>query len=276
MNTRLLPLLLLLATGALAQEPETVWFKVAPLAPQPDRHETYLVPISDPLVIADARVLATQGPGNGVGTIVNASLLPGSDGFNRDLDAPGQRLWDWHVVMVHGFSDSAIEVCDGWPGFIEEDPQAYVLNTGNAMCLWGYTIVEEIPAPGYGIHPGLSGAWYDPSRGGQGLLITVDKDLPLVFAGWFTYDAAGSGGLAGQRWYTAQGPYTAESALLELYITTNGRFDAPDPVSRTGPGEVGTLDLSFSDCNNGTATYQFKDGPGRSFPLLRLPQVPRC
>ncbi len=264
--------------NAQAQSADIVWFKVARTQPVEGRNETFLAPISDPTLIEQARVLISEGANNGqVGSIMTAVISPGADGINRDLDAAGAPLWNWHVVNVEGFGDFAIEVCDGWPGFVEEDPKAFVINTANRICFWSFTVVEELTAaPPYGIHPGLSAAWYDPSRAGQGMFISIDSTIPNVFVGWFTYDEQGSDGVGGQRWFTAQGAYQATEAELDMVVTTGGRFDASDPVQISEPDSIGKLTLRFNDCNTGRAVYRLADGSEREFPIERLPPVTRC
>ena len=77
-------------------------------------------------------------------------LVVGSDGVNRDVLASGEPLWSWHV---DGFDDFTIELCDGWPRFIEQDPAAFLSNTGGQYCPWGYTVVAELPTPTPGLSP---------------------------------------------------------------------------------------------------------------------------
>ena len=108
---------------------------------------------------------------------------------------------------------------------------------------------------------GYSGAWYDPALGGQGFVINVNPADAQVFAGWYTY-AAGRGGasLSGQRWFSAQGPYTVgtRSMDLTLYATTGGTFaSGTNPVTTT---PVGTARLRFTSCDDATFEYHFTSG----------------
>lgn len=68
--------------------------------------------------------------------VVNGEVEAGDGGFN----AP----WSWHMVpsTVHT-ADVAMEVCDGWPGFVEEE-LAYWLNTVKRFCPWGARVVERL------------------------------------------------------------------------------------------------------------------------------------
>jgi subtilase family serine protease len=118
---------------------------------------------------------------------------------------------------------------------------------------------------------GLTGSWYNPQTSGQGFLIEVYPDAiasghGLLGAGWYTYDAAASGG---QRWYTLQGDVfnTSGSAALKILTSTGGNFAALPAVAAT---HVGSATLTFSDCTSASLTYSFDDGRSGTIPLSRL------
>ena len=58
---------------------------------------------------------------------------------------------------------------------------------------------------------------------------------------------------------TAQGPYDGDTADLEVFLTSGGLFDRPDPAPVISPEAVGRLLLRFDDCTRGSALY---DLPG--------------
>lgn len=120
---------------------------------------------------------------------------------------------------------------------------------------------------------GLTGSWYNPATGGQGIEMEVYPDLigpgqGLLFAGWFTFDVTAAGG---QRWYVLSGNVsnTSASAQLTIGAVDGGNFNAPPAL---GASVVGQATLRFSDCNDATLNYIFTDGSGRSgtIPLSRL------
>ncbi len=118
---------------------------------------------------------------------------------------------------------------------------------------------------------GLTGAWYNPATGGQGLLIETYKDLVgagqgYLTAGWYTFDVSAAGG---QRWYTLQGSAnTGDSAsALGIYASTGGNFNAAPKI---GAVKIGTASLSFSDCATGSLSYNFDDGRSGTIPLTRV------
>jgi hypothetical protein len=117
--------------------------------------------------------------------------------------------------------------------------------------------------PSFQINPGLNDAWFNLATDGQGFLITVFPDRKEMFLAWFTYDTerppedvTAMLGEPGQRWLTAQGPYSGDTATLTIYVTEGGVFDAAEPAATTDPTGDGTLTLEFADCAEGLVTYE--------------------
>lgn len=120
---------------------------------------------------------------------------------------------------------------------------------------------------------GLTGSWYNPATGGQGIEIEVYPDVyaaghGLLFGGWFTFDTTA---LGGQRWYSLSGDVTSTSPSVALTISASygGNFGQPPKIASS---LVGNATLQFSDCTHGSLSYTFTDGSGRSgvIPLRRL------
>lgn len=89
------------------------------------------------LVETDAQIAALEARlESGEEAVINGEIEAGDGGFN----AP----WSWHMVpaTVHT-PDAAIEVCDGWPGFVEQELE-YFLGTVERFCPWGAKVVERI------------------------------------------------------------------------------------------------------------------------------------
>ncbi len=276
---------LIVAAGmALAAGPswgeDVVWFVVAENPNFPvSRGDSYLLPLSDPTTIAAARALLAAGSTG----IVLTGIEAGGDGFNRDVRAVGApAAWSWHVPREQGHTvelvDIAIELCDGWPTFIEQDPQAFIANTGGAICFWTYTVVEELDSPpDFAINEGLSGGWFNPATPGQGLFVDVIAQRDVIFLGWFNYGADGPTGRPEDEhaWITAEGNLEpgAGTATLDALLTTGGRFDDPTPTTTR---RIGQVDVTFSDCDHGSLRYAFDDGRSGEFPLQRIASRPGC
>lgn len=109
--------------------------------------DSFVVPIAEPGDILKARELIDLA-GTGMGTIVVARIEAGGDGVNRDYLEPGFPSWSWRVVEFVQFADGTIEILDGWPSFIEDDPAAWIQNTQGYLGFWTYTVVQEIPEVG--------------------------------------------------------------------------------------------------------------------------------
>jgi hypothetical protein len=108
----------------------------------------------------------------------------------------------------------------------------------------------------------LSGNWYSPSTSGQGIAIEANPSSNVLWLAWYTYAPSGAAsGIAGQRWYTGQGAYTAgeRSVAVTLYQTVGGAFDAAEPAApATTP--VGSATLAFSSCEHASLAYAFTAG----------------
>jgi hypothetical protein len=125
---------------------------------------------------------------------------------------------------------------------------------------------------------GYSGTWYDPSAGGQGMMITVNPIVSQVFGGWYTYTAHGAGsGAEGKRWFSLQGRYGVGHTSMDIpiYVTTGGTFGEGGSV---GTSLIGEATLTFLSCNTATLDYAFDDGElagtTGTIPLLRLGDAP--
>ena len=148
-----------------------------------------------------------------------------------------------------------------------------------ALCLG---LVPVVMAAGVDLNQhGLTGSWYEPASGGQGVELEVFPNMSspgtgYAFLSWFTYDTF-VGGAERQRWYTVEGPVVTgqPNAKLTIYQNTGGNFNAP-PTTTAHP--VGTATLSFDSCTTGLLSYNFADGTGRtgSIPLTRLTQSITC
>ena len=57
----------------------------------------------------------------------------------------------------------------------------------------------------------------------------------------------------GQRWFTAQGPYVDNGAMLDILMTQGGVFDSADPApANSDAGTVGSIELEFYEIAEGT------------------------
>lgn len=151
--------------------------------------------------------------------------------------------------------------------------------TAAHLVLLDATVVSDFP-----INAGLNDAWFNPATAGQGFFITVFPDIQQLFLAWFTYDTARPDGSIsanlgepGHRWLTAFGAFAGNSASLDIEVTQGGVFDSIEPG--TSQSLDGTIVLEFSDCENGTVTYDIPSISQQGvIPIQRiaLDNVPRC
>lgn len=129
------------------------------------------------------------------------------------------------------------------------------LITTEHLVMTEFQLETEFP-----ISQGLTDSWYFPGTDGQGFTIIVYPQLGSIFLTWFTFDterpdadSTAMLGDPGHRWLTAQGSFTGNTAVLDVYITSGGVFDSgsPEPVTV----KDGTITLEFSGCNAGSVSY---------------------
>lgn len=120
------------------------------------------------------------------------------------------------------------------------------------------------------IGPGDSGPWYDPAQSGHGLFVEViEQDgIPRLLASWYVY-------LDGEQvWLTGVGSVEADTARVELFITTGGDFPPHfDPASVTAQS-WGELRIEFESDRTARAEWNtdypgFGDGSMDLLPLAR-------
>jgi hypothetical protein len=142
----------------------------------------------------------------------------------------------------------------------------------------GFRIAKStLDGLGFQINAGLNDAWFYPPTIGQGFFVNVFEDRGEMFVGWFTYeverpseDAEAILGEPGHRWLSAQGPYQGNTATLDVYLSSGGVFDSPEPPVNT-PEKVGSMDITWTGCNAGEVTYDLPSlGLAGVIPIERL------
>jgi PKD repeat protein len=147
------------------------------------------------------------------------------------------------------------------------------------------TVSESLPDP-IVINIGMTDAWFNPATDGQGMLIIVWEDSKFMFLAWFTFDTERPPedvmailGAPGQRWLTASGPYDGDTATLDVFLSSGGTFDSPEPPVFTDPVPYGTITIKWSTCNAGILAYNIPSlGLMRDIPITRIvtENVPIC
>ena len=178
-------------------------------------------------------------------------------------------------VNINGVTSSVVGVpyLSGNPDILEES---------NAVILTKVYALNDT----LNINPGLNGAWFNPNTPGQGFLFEVLPTLDSVFMAWFTYDTQAPTdtavvGFAGHRWMTSLGSIDHENntVTFDLFVTSNGLFDNNQAVDTSEANSVGTLIITFDDCENATGVYDLIEQElTGSFDMVRITgdNVPLC
>jgi plastocyanin len=111
------------------------------------------------------------------------------------------------------------------------------------------SITVNAVASTFAITPGIAGSWYNSTQSGHGFNLEV---LPgnILLGYWYVFDGAGN-----NLWLGGVGSYTGNTATLNLTQLGGGLFPPnfdPTHITRT---PWGTLTLTFTDCNTGTAAW---------------------
>lgn len=149
-------LLLLGARAPAAGADQTVYFLVGepiPRIPVPRQRppESFLLPLSDPAVIAHARCQIANDPINPNpdrecrGNIVIARVAKASDWSNRDLYRPGFPAWSWRVVEFVAFGE--VVAMDDWtvtPSQLERRFEVVPEGAEDVFRIFGPVVLREL------------------------------------------------------------------------------------------------------------------------------------
>ena len=119
-------------------------------------------------------------------------------------------------------------------------------------CLLLFLLASPVHAGGE-ITRAFSGIWDQPDHQSQGFIIQISEDDDGNLIGvsyWFTYD-----GDLQSAWYLAVGPVDGHRIDGVLYKTSGVTFLEGGIENNAEVEEIGTLLLSFRNCNQGTATF---------------------
>jgi hypothetical protein len=113
----------------------------------------------------------------------------------------------------------------------------------------------------YWIGPGVSGAWFDPARSGEGVVLQLLPD-GRAFLVWFTYPAAGETGTA--TWLLgAEGRREGSRLVFEAVAEPAGaRFGDAFREDAVSFRPWGRVELDFVSCTRLTLRWQGRDGYG--------------
>lgn len=137
-----------------------------------------------------------------------------------------------------------------------------------------YLWVHQVASAGVPIGSGFSGAWYDPSQSGHGLLVEVLPGNRLL-SYWFAFSPDPT--QSQQAWFGGVGDVDGNQAIIHADQGQGGQWVPSFDPALYELHAWGTLTFAFSDCNHGRVYYA---GDGGSSPwgvgsmeLTRLTQL---
>jgi hypothetical protein len=133
------------------------------------------------------------------------------------------------------------------------NPEHFIRRAATAACAVIGLFAGQAFAGGE-ITRAFSGIWDQPDHQSQGFIIQISEDEsgnPIGVTYWFTYD----GDLA-SAWYLAIGPVVGHQIDGILYKTSGVTFLEDGIENNAEVEEIGTLLLSFRNCNQGTAAFE--------------------
>ena len=143
----------------------------------------------------------------------------------------------------------------------------------------GNIIVNAATTPSIPIGGYISGNWFNTGQGGSGFQLEATNatdsatGMPVMLAIWFVSTPDGTG----QNWMYAQGDYdpTKSTVTLPAIIDTGTSFPPNYNSANITTTPWGTLTFSFTDCNNGTVSWNSTvQGYGTgNMPITRLTQI---
>ena len=157
-------------------------------------------------------------------------------------------------------------------------PTTARITVRRAASAWPARItVNEVvtPPPPFTIRSGLSGNWDNPTAGqdGHGFQFEILPGNGML-AIWFVFTPDGTG----QTWLYSQGAYDPTSDTVTLPALPVARREVPAELCshRRSRHPWGTLTFTFTDCNNGTATWTTTTAgypPSGTLPIQRLTTI---
>jgi glucose/arabinose dehydrogenase len=209
------------------------------------------------------------------GEVYRGVAYPDMHGFYFYADYCSGRVWGLSRDGDNWISTELADTAHSITTFgLGEDGSVYMSSQfGGVFLLSDGEPVSE----GFEINAGLNDAWFSPATAGQGFLIIVFPEAKLVFLAWFTYDVERPPedvmamlGEPGHRWLTAQGPYSGNTASLDVFVTSGGVFDSPVPAVDP-PVQDGSMTITWSDCESGLVEYEITSlGLSGEIPIERI------
>ncbi len=201
---------------------------------------------------------------------------PQGGAFGDKFDGTKIRLSTWGTLQLEASGCNTLRVRYAGPKEFGNGERTYTRLTAvdETQCSGARALSPTSGARAFAGLQSKSGAWYVPSRSGEGWLI---EELPgdLVSIYWFTYDGQGN-----QAYVVGVGQRTQLGAQFnELYITKGTRFGDQFDSKKVERATWGSLEIEYESCNRARIRYDsrlpgFGQGSHVAERLTRLAGAP--
>ncbi len=157
----------------------------------------------------------------------------------------------------------------GWAGY-ENTVGVDLTDTGGADSTIQYEITASALGDPFVVEAGISSAWYDPDRSGEGFVLEMLPAGRAVMY-WFTYDDSGQ-----QDWYIATGNISGNRIVFAQLLQVSGGVFGPgfDPAQVT-ENVVGSASFIWSDCDHGEMEWELSGDGNYRHGLMTLQRLSR-
>ncbi len=145
----------------------------------------------------------------------------------------------------------------GWSGYEDSSGTDFTDSGGTDTTIEMQLTTDSLGDP-FVIEAGISAAWFDTSRSGEGFVVEIlANDVAVMY--WFTYDLEGE-----QNWYIATGEVRGNRIVFPELIQTAGGIFGPDfDPEQVTTTIVGSANFIWSGCDTGAMEWTIdKDGKG--------------
>jgi len=183
----------------------------------------------------------------GLGSLINGQIIfpdmtitSGTD-YGEDFDADDVIRTSWGSIVMTWTEDcnnADLDLMPVLPGY--EELTLEMTRVVPVTCGGGGAQGDALP---------WMGTYYDPTRDGEGFMLSVEGDGSIFVMTWYTYFNGA------QVWMIGTGTRNGNQLVFDNMIITSGasfgsEFDATDVIRET----FGMITVDITDCNNFTAT----------------------
>jgi hypothetical protein len=209
--------------------------------------------------------------GNGQWLVMSSGARTGDNSFAGTLyrttgPAFSDAAFDPSRVVVTAVGSATLVFSDANNGVFTANVDGATVTKAITRQIYGSQVPTCTAGGSAGATPNYQDLWWRPNAAESGWGINITHQGDVLFVTWFTYDASGRGLwlVASNVAKTSNGNYTGT-----LYRTTGPAFDtAKWNAASVSTVAVGTVNLAFSDANNGVFSYTV-NGVSQSKPITR-------